>query len=157
VIVVTAMIELLPAFFAASAVVGSATAASVSALSKSACLRLFRPKGQRPSVSSVLGTAVAETIIMSISLALAFMLVAPYATPLLESKGMLFAALFSMSAAVHVTFAWLPNLYLLSRTSPGPNGSDNTLSDLIWVVVLASLTPCALLLIALGLWSNCFR
>ena len=156
-IVVTAMIELLPAFFAASAVVGSAAAASVSALSKSACLRLFRPKGQRLSVSSVLGTAVAETIIMSISLALAFTLVAPYATPQLESKRLLFAALFSTSAAFHIAIAWLPNLYLLSRTSPAPNGSDSTFADLIWAGVLASMTPCALLFIALGLWSSCFR
>ena len=109
------MIELLPAFFVASAVVGSAAAASVGALSKAACLRLFRSNGQRLSVRLLLGTAVAETVIMSISLALAFTMVAPYATPQQESKTMFFAVLVSMSAACHIAFAWVPNFYLLSR------------------------------------------
>ena len=156
-IVVTAMIELLPAFFAASALVGSAAAASVGALSKAACLRLFRSKNQRPSVSLLLGTAVIETVIMTISLVLAFTIVAPYATPQLESKAMFFAVLFSMSAAFHIAFAWIPNLYLLSRTSPAPIGSNTTFADLVWAGLLASMTPCAVVLIVLGLWLSYFR
>ncbi len=156
-IVVIAMIELLPAFFAASAVVGSAAAASVGALSKAACLRLFRPKERRLSVRLLLGIAVAETVIMSISLALAFTIVAPYATPQMESKAVFFAVLFSMSAAFHIAFAWIPNLYLLSRTSTAPNGSNNTFSDLVWAGLLASMTPCAVVLIVLGLWLSYFR
>jgi hypothetical protein len=157
VIAVIAMIELLPAFFAASAVVGSAAAASAGALSKAACLRLFRPKGRRPSVRLLLGTALAETVIMSISLVLAFTMVAPYATPQLESKAMFFAVLFSTSAVFHIAIAWIPNLYLLSRTSPAPNGTNNTFGDLVWAGLLASMTPCAVVLIVLVLWLSYFR
>lgn len=83
-ILVIAMIELLPTFLAASAVVGSAAGASVAALSKAACFRLFRFKGHRGSVRSLFGTAVVETGIMSVSLALAFTMVESHAPPQAE-------------------------------------------------------------------------
>jgi len=157
VIVVTAMIELLPVFFAATAVVGSAAGASVGALSKAACLRLFRSKGRRLPVRLLLGTAVAETVIMTISLALAFAITEPYSSPQTESKGVFFAALFFTSAAFHIAIAWLPNRHLLAKMSPAANSSHNNFADLVWAGILASMTPCAVALIALWFWSSCFR
>jgi hypothetical protein len=151
------MIELLPAFFVASTVVGSAAGASVGALSKAACIRVFRPESRRLPVRLLLGTAVAENVIMSISLAIALTMIEPYATPKLESKAMFFAALFCTAATFHVLFAWFPNLYLLGRISPASNGPNNTFADFIWAGVLASMTPCAVVFIALGLWLYSFR
>ena len=94
---VIVMLDLLPVFFAAGAVVGSGAGASLGALAKAACIRLFRLKGQRLSVSLLLGTTIAESVIMSVSLFLAFIVVEPYATPQLESKAMFFVAFFSRS------------------------------------------------------------
>lgn len=156
-IVVTAMIELLPVFFAATAVVGSAAGASVGALSKAACLRLFRSKVRRLPVRLLLWTAIAETFIMTISLALAFALAEPYATPQPASKGTFFAALFFTSAAFHIAISWFPNRHLLAKMSPAPDGSDNNFADLVWAGILASMTPCAVGFIALWFWSSCLR
>jgi hypothetical protein len=151
------MIELLQAFFVASTVVGSAAGASVGALSKAACIRLFRLESRRLPVRLLLRTAVAENVIMSISLAIALTMIEPYATPQLKSKGMLFAALFCTAATFHVLFAWFPNLYLLGRISPASNRPDKTFADFAWAGVLASMTPCAVVLIALGVRVYCFR
>ena len=150
------MIELLPAFFVASAVVGSAAAASVGALSKAACLRLFRSNGQRLSVSLLLGTSCRDHYHVYF-LGPSFHNGCAVRNPATGKKTMFFAVLFSMSAAFHIAFAWIPNLYLLSRTSTAPNGSNNTFADLVWAGLLASMTPCAVVLIVLGLWLSYFR
>jgi hypothetical protein len=151
------MIELLPAFFAASAVVVSAAGASVGALSKAVCLRLPQFKGHRPAMRLLLGIAAAETVIMSISLALALVVVGPYATPQLENKAIFFTALFSSSAVFYIAFAWLPNLYLVRRISPVSNGSGNTFAELVWAGLLASMTPCAVVFMTVWLCLYCFR
>jgi hypothetical protein len=146
------MIDLLPTFFAASAVVVSASGASGSALLKITCLRMFLFKDHRLPLRLLIGIAFTETIIMFISLALAFKMVEPYATPQLGSKTMFFIALFSAATVIHIAVVWLPNYFLVSSRSIEASRSDEMTADLIWAGVLATMTPCSVSLIAIWLW-----
>ena len=55
------------------------------------------------------------------------------------------------STVFHIAFAWLPNLYLLGRMSSPSNSFDNTIADWVWAGLLASMTPFAVVSIALSL------